>query len=300
MKTSVNTETQHKKKRFLKVMYVVSFIAVIWFLYDGFSFYNTAYNQRPHHEDYRFLRPAGNFGHGVGVIGTLMMLFMLLYSLRKRTKIFRSWGHLSNWLDIHIYFGIIGPLLVIIHTSFKVQGLVAVSFWSMTAVAVSGILGRYLYLQIPRTDYGAELSDNQIKNILTSDADIGLKSESIKPEIIIEIEKEFAIGGDDHIGIVRAVFLSIITDLKNRFRKSAIIRKYSVELNLKQSIVKEIVAVAQKRAQLKRRIMYLNQIQSLFYYWHVFHKPFAIIMYLIMLVHVGIAIWLGYIWIFGV
>jgi hypothetical protein len=295
---SNNTNTGHKKKIYLQVFYVLSFLVIIWFLFDGFSFYKTAYNQRPRHEDYRLLRPAGDFGHGVGIIGTLMMLFMLLYSVRKRTKFFRAWGHLSNWLDIHIYFGIIGPLLIIIHTSFKVQGLVAVSFWSMMAVAVSGILGRYLYLQIPRTDYGDELSDNQLKEILSNAPDIELTAESVSSEKFAEIEKEFTIGADDHIGIIRAVFLSIVTDLKNRFRKGSIIKKYSAEFNLKHSIAKEIVAAAQKRAQLKRRIIYLNQIQSLFHYWHVFHKPFAIIMYMIMLVHVGIAVWLGYRWIF--
>jgi hypothetical protein len=36
----------------------------------------------------------------------------------------------------------------------------------------------------------------------------------------------------------------------------------------------------------------------LFHYWHVFHKPFAFIMYIIMLIHIGIALWLGYRWIF--
>jgi hypothetical protein len=42
----------------------------------------------------------------------------------------------------------------------------------------------------------------------------------------------------------------------------------------------------------------LENIHKLFYYWHVFHKPFAIIMYLIMIVHIAISVWLGYTWIF--
>ena len=49
---------------------------------------------------------------------------------------------------------------------------------------------------------------------------------------------------------------------------------------------------------LQQRILVLNRVQRLFHYWHVFHKPFAILMYVIMFVHVGVAVWLGYTWIF--
>src|SRR3972149_5148655 len=69
----------------------------------------------------------------------------------------RRGGPLGRWLDVHIFFGLVGPALVILHSAFKVQGLVALSFWSMIAVAASGVLGRYLYLQIPRNLQGDAL-----------------------------------------------------------------------------------------------------------------------------------------------
>ncbi len=94
----------------------------------------------------------------MGVIGSAMMLVMLLYSARKRLDSWQKWGSIASWLDIHIFFGIFGPLFVILHSTFKVNGLVAISFYSMIAVALSGILGRYLYLQIPRNIRGHELS----------------------------------------------------------------------------------------------------------------------------------------------
>ena len=64
------------------------------------------------------------------------MLLMLLYSVRKRVGFLRRLGPLSRWLDGHIFLGVFGPLLVMLHSSFKVQGLVALSFWSMVAVAL--------------------------------------------------------------------------------------------------------------------------------------------------------------------
>ena len=41
-------------------------------------------------------------------------------------------------------------MLVLFHTAFKFGGIVAVSFWSMVAVFLSGIIGRFIYIQIPK------------------------------------------------------------------------------------------------------------------------------------------------------
>ncbi len=147
----------------LTTLYIVFGIIYFYYLITGSSFYFTEIIQRPHHADYRMLRPAGLLGHGFGVIGSLLMILMLGYSIRKRSRIFGNAGHLTHWLGFHIFCGIAGPLLIILHSSFKVQGLIAVSFWSMIAVATSGILGRYIYIQIPRTISGKEVDRNELQ-----------------------------------------------------------------------------------------------------------------------------------------
>ncbi|PIV80439.1 hypothetical protein COW53_09715, partial [bacterium CG17_big_fil_post_rev_8_21_14_2_50_64_8] len=130
----------------------------------GRAFYLTGYADRPHHDLFRVLRSAGLVGHGLGILGSAMVLLLLVYSLRKRTKIMQRWGNLRIWLRYHIFLGIAGPVLITLHTSFKVQGLVAVSYWSMVAVALSGFFGRYLYQQIPRNVLGEALSEEAIEN----------------------------------------------------------------------------------------------------------------------------------------
>jgi hypothetical protein len=165
---SIATKSQAVKKiRFNKifwaVLYSAAIIVYIFIFYGGASFYLTPYMERPYSAAYRSLRPAGLTGHAYGVIGSTLMILMLSYSLRKRVRVLRNWGMLSRWLDTHIFFGIVGPLLVVLHTAFKVQGLVAVSFWSMVAVTLSGIFGRYLYLQIPRNIQGDELSIKELE-----------------------------------------------------------------------------------------------------------------------------------------
>jgi len=153
-------------KNLLRVLYILSIAVYIYFLTDGWSFYETPYQERPHMEQrYRNLRPAGFRGHTFGVIGSLMMIFMLLYSARKRMERFQKAGNLSHWLDIHIFFGIMGPLLIVLHTSFKVQGLVAVSFWSMVAVALSGVLAAISISRYPATFWATSLAQTSWRKL---------------------------------------------------------------------------------------------------------------------------------------
>jgi len=295
MKDSIGKN--RKLQIFLKILYIVSLAIFLYFLIDGFSFYETQYQQRPRHEDYRNLRPAGDFGHGIGIIGSAMMLFMLLYSVRKRSRVFGKFGTLRSWLDIHIYFGIMGPLLVILHSSFKVQGLIAVSFWSMIAVALSGILGRYLYVQIPRNFEGEEMDLSQIEEEKTK-LKADLKSNFKIDESILELlDQQLTSSINYNAGIMRSILSIFVDDLKRPFKIRIIRRHIIKKFDLTDEISRKITDYGKKKSLLERKVLLLNQVQQLFHYWHVFHKPFAIIMYLIMIVHIGVAIWLGYTWI---
>ncbi|MET0556593.1 MAG: hypothetical protein ABW221_26380, partial [Vicinamibacteria bacterium] len=107
------------------------------FLYlavTGASYYLAPLPERPRHPLYWALKPGGSLGLRLGVAGLAMMTVMHVYSARKRLGFLRRLGPLRSWLDFHILLGILGPLFVVLHSSLKVGGLVAVSFWSMVAV----------------------------------------------------------------------------------------------------------------------------------------------------------------------
>lgn len=287
-----------RRKNLFIAIYAVSFIVIIYFLVDGFSFYTTPYDKRPRHEGYGSLRPAGARGHAFGIIGTAMMIFMLFYSLRKRTRVFGTFGRLNHWLDVHIYFGVMGPILVILHTSFKVQGLVKVSFWSMIAVALSGVFGRYLYLQIPRDVQGESLSLQDLHS-MSDQLTARLRDDSrLSGQQLASIEKDLSSPLKEAGGITSSLWAILLDDLKRPLRMHRVKKKYSSELDISPAVRNEIFDILLKKTMLTRRILFLNRVQQLFHYWHVFHKPFAVIMYIIMIVHVAVAVWLGYTWVF--
>lgn len=94
------------------------------------------------------------FGHSLGILGFLLMLMTeLLYSLRKRSRSAR-WGRMSSWLEFHIFTGLVGPFMVLLHTSWKFNGLAGISTLFTVIIVISGFVGRYIYTRVPRTTDG--------------------------------------------------------------------------------------------------------------------------------------------------
>ena len=285
-------------RRFWRYLYFLSFSVIVYFYSDGFSYYTTPYAERPHHERYRELRPAGSRGLVFGIAGSAMLLLMLVYSLRKRTKLLGRLGNLPQWLNFHIYLGTMGPLLVLLHSSFKVQGLVAVAFWSMVLVAASGVFGRYLYRQVPRNIQGHQMNLQELE-VLNRGLASRLKEEfGLSEEQISRLDRIDEWDANKPIGMIRALGLAVRDEwllgaLHRRLRMD-----YARSLRLSKRDLRQLVELSGKKAELRRRVLLLGQIQKLFHYWHVVHKPFAIIMYIVMFVHIGVAVWTGYAWIF--
>ena len=117
----------------------------------------------------REIPPAADlFGHALGIIGFILMLMTeILYSLRKRSRAAR-WGRMSTWLEFHIFTGLVGPFMTLLHTSWKFNGLAGVSTLFTVIIVISGFVGRYIFTRIPRTVDGLEitgtLSESALRN----------------------------------------------------------------------------------------------------------------------------------------
>jgi hypothetical protein len=151
---------------FITSLSVIVAITLILPLYSGLSYYNTGLEERFFHSDHQSFKPSGGVGHGLGIIGSLCMIIgVSAYMIRKRSRKMSRWGLLKYWLEFHIFLCTVGPIMVLYHTAFKFGGLVAISFWSMVAVFLSGIIGRFIYIQIPRTIEGRELTLQEVRNM---------------------------------------------------------------------------------------------------------------------------------------
>lgn len=251
------------------ILYFLVILASIFLLaYYGNSYYQLPISERPFHPNYELFKPSGSFSHGLGIIGTTIILVGLFgYMARKRMKIFARVGVLKYWLEFHIFLCTLGTVFVLFHTTFKFGGLISVGFWSLTIVWISGVVGRFLYLQIPHSIEGRELTLNELQ----------IKRDNLNEELQIKYNINFSAIKSSRFSQIK---LKLISDhiLKEEFSK------------IKRLIRKEKILIS--------RINNLDKVKRLFNYWHVAHLPFAIIMLIIMMIHVGVALFFGYKWIF--
>jgi hypothetical protein len=281
---------------FITLLVAIVFITLIALIYSGTSYYSTGLEERVYHPDHKLLKPSGSLGHGFGIIGSLFMIFgVTLYMARKRYRFMSRMGFLKNWLEFHIFLCTLGPLLVLFHTAWKFGGLVAISFWSMVAVFLSGIIGRFIYLQIPHSIEGRALSLNEIREMKS---DIG----SIVKDTHMLDEDSFNILADSvkrkaeiyYKSIFVRLYYGFLNDLKSKRTVKTLLKKN----NLSSSDSKKIMKLVTNDIKLNRRIEQLETMQNFFKYWHVIHLPFALVMLIIMIIHVGVTVLFGYRWIF--
>ncbi len=276
----------------LFLLYLLSGASVLALIAGGADFYRTPLLERAHHDGYWHWKAGGSIGHKLGVAGSSMMVLMLLYSVRKRVGALRRLGALGRWLDIHIFLGVFGPLLVVLHSTFKVQGIVALSFWSMVIVASSGVLGRFLYMQIPRTRAGEERA---LVELEAEDRELSAQLRTrfrLDEAQIVRLDSLVAI--PTRVGLVGGFVRLVADDLRLRSGLRGFARSCR---SVPAPVFREFERVVTQKAQVHRRILLWDRVHELFHYWHVLHKPFAIVMYLFMIVHVAVALVTGYGWV---
>ena len=139
----------------------------------------------------RAIPPASEvFGHGMGILGFVLMLMTeTLYSLRKRSRSVR-WGRMSTWLQLHIFTGLVGPYMVLLHSSWKFHGLAGATTLLTVIIVVSGFVGRYIFTRIPRTLDGLEIEG------------------SLSQEALKQARRLMALWHTVHIPIGMALFIS--------------------------------------------------------------------------------------------
>jgi len=285
-------------KIYVGLFLIVGISVTILLAINGFDYYSTSIEERFFNPDHNLLKPSGMLGHGFGIIGTLMMIIGVgVYMIRKRYRKLFNIGYLKHWLEFHIFLCSVGPVLVLYHTAFKFGGLVSISFWSMVLVVLSGVVGRFIYLQIPRTIEGRELSVQELVEIKER---LAIRVRSVLSEDTSTLTEFERISSADRyksfklstaIGYLHRDFF----DIKRVMR---LFKKRIKLLGIDENQRKELMKAAKSELTIARRIAFLRTSQKLFQLWHIFHLPFAIAMFVIMVIHVLVTIIFGYKWIF--
>ena len=260
----------------------------VWVLgsLDGWQYYTTPIGVRGYNDAHRLLRPSGPVGQTLGVAGAALMLVPFVYMGYKRLRKQKSGTNLKRLLEIHIFCGIVGPVLITFHTAFKFNGIVSAAYWSMVLVALSGFVGRYLYVRIPRTIKGVELSQSELDDRTaslrdelqwTAGADVLDTLDRLEADIAARPASWFSGLGDRAL---RREIADVVAQLEQRSGGAA-------SASLKQAL--------EERVRLQQRRHTLAATKRLFDLWHVFHLPLVWVMFAIVSLHVAVSLYLGYV-----
>ncbi len=270
----------------------------------GWAYYFLPLDDRPFHPLHGLLRPAGRVGIGFGVLSTLLFAAIYVYPLRKKWAWLRAIGTTRHWLDFHIVMGLAAPLLVALHSAFKFGGLAGMAYWIMMAVVASGVVGRYLYAQIPRSRKDAELSLVEMQKM---NSQLGedlrgqrLFGDDVLRPLMMPIRREEALAMPLGAALARMVVL----DLARPFRMAAL-RRQALRpgerlwtlggfLASSHPDLELVVTLVRRQSWLTAKICFLDRAGQIFKMWHVVHRPFSYAFLLLLALHIGMAAWMGF------
>ena len=299
---AIDEERRHRVRVYLAwaAMLAVILAVVVY----GFDYYRLSAADRPFSPKYTILRPGGTVGIKLGILGVSMFGVLFLYPLRKRVKWLSKIGSPRHWMDFHIVVGVTAPMVIALHSSFKFRGIAGIAFWIMLAVAISGIVGRYIYAQIPRSLNSAELSFKELEGMeqeltaqltdqkVVSQRDLAPLLRLPRPE---QVRSESALA---------AIWTMLILDLARPF-KVARVRAKSLGFGGKVVALggllptsnlelEHIVQLAKRKSSLSKRVVFLAKTQQVFHLWHVIHRPFSYSFAVLAVLHITVAMLLGF------
>ena len=263
----------------------------------GFGYYVTPLDQRPFSDLNDLFAPTGLVGQGYGVIGSVMIATgVALYAARKRWSALARLGELRHWLEFHIFLCTLGPFLIVLHTTFKVGGLVSISFWSMIVVVLSGFFGRYVYVWIPKTVNGRTRSAESVREERDKLVYSLVQTTALTPADFRAVAEDRPEDADPLRPLA-----ALMHSLRFRVQRGAVQRRLAERLRalgVEASTRSRVRDLVRAHDRLTEQLVLLPAFQRMLRYWHAFHLPLSVLMFAVLGVHVGVAIAFGYTWIF--
>ena len=271
----------------------------------GFDYYRLDPGQRALSIKHEVLKPSGEIGLKLGYLGLAMFFTIFLYPIRRRWQWLSSKGSSAHWLNFHMLLGVMAPFVIAFHSSFKFSGFAGMAFWIMVAVAISGVVGRYVYGQIPRSLNAAEISSSELQNQHTRLAE-RLAKQRVLPvgslNFLLRLPQPERVA---RMSILSAILYMIALDLVRPLRVARL-RRRAVGFGQKLLTVgglrktrhwelETAIATARDQAKLSKRILFLSRARDVFQLWHVIHRPFSYSFLVLAMVHIIVVMMLGFV-----
>jgi hypothetical protein len=284
--------------------YALATALIVGLAVYGFDYYTLGSGERPFSPKHHLLRPSGAIGIKLGFLGLAMFLAIFIYPLRKKWLWLSRQGSSKHWLDIHVLLGLSAPFIIALHSACKFRGFAGMAFWIMVAVSTSGVIGRYLYGQIPRRLNSAEMSVKELQEVQA-----GLARQLMQQRLLPEddVRSLLRLPSPERVqemSIIAALVYMMALDVGRSFRVAKLRRRALALgqqlstlgglLPTRHAALERAIATARAEAATAKRILFLSRAQQVFHLWHVVHKPFSYSFALLAIIHVVVVMMMGF------
>ena len=261
----------------------------------GLPYYALPLGERLRSPWHPWMRPSGWIGQSAGLLAFTLFVFLWLYPIRKRLRGATFLGPVPRWLDAHIVAGVLMPVAGAVHAGFRFTGLIGWGYFAMLVVATSGVVGRYLYVRVPRGRAGLELSREQVAAERREILGALVESTGLEPRRLLDLLRPVPAGEGG--GVVAMLLRMIRDDLDRRRAIRRLARAWDAAGTRPDRVkLRRVATLARREMALAQQIRLLDGTNRLLRLWHAFHLPFAITAFIAVTIHVLVAILFGATW----
>jgi len=224
------------------------------------------------------------FGHGIGILGFILMVATeTLYTLRKSSRRAR-WGRMAEWLHFHIFTGLVGPYMVLLHTAWTFNGLAGALTLLTVVIVASGVIGRYIYTAVPRTPDGAVLEAEELERQSRAAGSELQQRIAEQPELAGLLSGLLSLSSQPVSPGLTLVFARSFGDWKYRWQQRQAVRRLPAAV---RSQAEQLAGLQLRQRQLLRQVASLVTARRYLGLWRAIHMPIGAVLFTTALIHIG-------------
>lgn len=284
-----------KSRRMAFSLFVVGVLIIAGLWVVGSEYYLLPKAERLHSPMHELLKPAGLWGHGVGIAATIFMLSNFLYAVRKRWSLLKGYSTIRRWLTFHMFVGFMSPLVIVFHAAFQSNNLLATgTFASVLVVVATGMFGRFVFGLVPTRDGRAEEYSDLVARWERMKNALAPLLSGISNRAVVESLLSLATAPPP-----KGTLLGLFVSMPGQYLRRKLGLRRIKRLFANREAYHEFRDAFGHLVRVRTQVGFYRSLRRLLSIWKLLHVVLAVFLVIAIAAHIGLSLYLGYAWIYS-